>query len=98
MEAVSTRVRLRVAPGATRAGIVGRHGDAWKVRVAAPAEDGRANDAVVRLLAETLSVPRAAVTLVSGHGARDKIVELAGVEPEQIERRLSAAAGKERQT
>jgi uncharacterized protein (TIGR00251 family) len=96
MEAVSTRVRLRVAPGATRAGIVGRHGDAWKVRVAAPAEGGRANDAVVRLLAETLSVPRAAVTLVSGHAARDKIVELAGVEPEQIDRRLSSAAGKER--
>jgi uncharacterized protein len=96
MEAVSTRLRLRVAPGATRAGVVGRHGDAWKVRVAAPAEGGRANDAVVRLLAETCSLPRSAVTLVSGHGARDKIVELAGVEPGDIERRLSSAARKER--
>jgi uncharacterized protein YggU (UPF0235/DUF167 family) len=66
------------------------------VRVAAPPEGGRANDAVVRLLAETLALPREAVTLVSGHGARDKIVELAGVGPEQIERRLSSAAGKER--
>jgi hypothetical protein len=75
---------------------VGRHGEAWKVRVAAPPEGGRANDAVVRLLAETLSVPRHAVTLVSGHGARDKIVELAGLDPAQIERRLSSAAGKER--
>jgi hypothetical protein len=96
MEAVSTRLRLRVSPGATRAGVVGRHGDAWKVRVSAPAESGRANDAVVRLLADTLELPRAAVALVSGHAARDKIVELAGVEPEQIERRLSFAAGKER--
>ncbi len=96
MEAVSTRLRLRVAPGATRAGVVGRHGDAWKVRVAAPPEGGRANEAVVRLLAETLSVPREAVTLVSGHGGRDKIVELAGLGPSQIERRLSSAAGKER--
>jgi uncharacterized protein YggU (UPF0235/DUF167 family) len=66
------------------------------VRVAAPPEGGRANDAVVRLLAEALALPREAVTLVSGHGARDKIVELAGVGPEQIERRLSFAAGKER--
>jgi uncharacterized protein (TIGR00251 family) len=96
MEAVLTRVRLRVAPGATRAGVVGRHGDAWKVRVTAPAEGGRANEAVVRLLAETFELPRTAVTLVSGHAARDKIVELAGIEPEAIERRLSSAAGKER--
>jgi hypothetical protein len=96
MEAVFTRVRLRVAPGATRAGVVGRHGDAWKVRVTAPAESGRANNAVVRLLAETLELPRTAVTLVSGHSARDKIVELAGIEPEDLERRLSSAAGKER--
>ena len=96
MEAVSTRLRLRVAPGAARASVVGRYGDAWKVRVAAPPAGGRANDAVVRLLADTLGLPRRAVTLVSGHGARDKIVELTGVGPEQIERRLSSAAGKER--
>lgn len=96
MEAVSTRLHLRVSPGAKRAGVVGPHGDGWKVRVAAPAEGGRANDAVVRLLAEALSVPRDAVTLVSGHGARDKIVQLAGLGPTQIERRLSSAAGKER--
>ena len=98
MEAVLTRVRLRVAPGATRAGVVGRHGDAWKVRVTAPAEGGRANDAVVRLLADTFELTRTAVTLVSGHSARDKIVELAGIQPEDIERRLSSAAGKERRT
>src|SRR3989475_8822108 len=96
MDAVSTRLRLRVSPGANHAGVVGRHGDAWKVRVAAAPEGGRANDAVVRLLAETLTVPREAVTLVSGHAGRDKIVELAGIGPSQIERRLSLAAGKER--
>jgi uncharacterized protein (TIGR00251 family) len=95
MEAVSTRVRLRVSPGANNAHVVGRHGEAWKVRVAAPPEGGRANEAVVRLLAETLSVPRDAVTLVSGHGARDKIVQLAGLDPAQIERRLSSATGKD---
>jgi uncharacterized protein (TIGR00251 family) len=96
MEAVSTRLRLRVAPGAARAGVVGRHGEAWKVRVAAPPEAGRANDALVELLAETLSLPRGSVTIVSGHAARDKIVELAGVDPAEIDRRLSSAAGKER--
>ena len=92
----STRLRLRVSPGAARAGVVGRHGEAWKVRVAAAPEGGRANEAVIRLLANTLSVPRESVTLVSGHGGRDKIVELAGLGPSQIERRLTSAAGKER--
>ncbi len=96
MKAVSRRVRLRVSPGANSAHVVGRHGEAWKVRVAAPAEGGRANEAVVRLLAETLSLPRDAVTLVSGHGARDKIVQLIGLDSNQIERRLSSAAGKDR--
>jgi uncharacterized protein len=96
MEAVSTRLQLRVSPGAKSARIVGRHGEAWKVRVAAPPEGGRANDAVVRLLAETLSLSRDAVTLVSGHGARDKIVRLDGLDQDQIERRLTSAAGKER--
>ena len=85
------RLRLRVSPGATRAGVVGRHGDAWKVSVTAPPTDGRANDAVLELLADTLAVPRAAVTLVSGHAARDKIVALAGVDAGDIERRLEAA-------
>jgi uncharacterized protein len=95
MEAVLTRVRLRVAPGARRAGVVGRHGEAWKVRVTQPAESGRANEAVVRLLADTLTLPRRSVTLVSGHSARDKIVEVAGVELEEIERCFRSAAGKE---
>jgi uncharacterized protein len=97
MKAVSTRLRLRVSPGANSGRVVGRHGEGWKVRVVAPAEGGRANEAVVRLLAETLSLSRDAVTLVSGHGARDKIVELTGLDSNQIERRLSSAAGKDTQ-
>jgi uncharacterized protein (TIGR00251 family) len=96
MEAVSTRMRLRVSPGARSAHVVGKHGEAWKVRVAAPPEGGRANEAVVRLLAQTLSLPPDAVMLVSGQGARDKIVQLTGLDRTQIERRLSSAAGKER--
>jgi uncharacterized protein (TIGR00251 family) len=96
MEAVSTRLRLRVSPGARSAGIVGRHGEAWKVRVPAPPEGGRANEAVIRLLADALSLPREAVTVISGHGARDKIVQLAGLDSSQVERLLFTVAGKER--
>jgi hypothetical protein len=96
MTAASTRLRLRVSPGSGRAAIVGRHGDAWKVRVTAPPEHGRANEAVLRLIATTLAVPRDAVSLVSGHRGRDKIVELTGLGPALIERRLASASAPDR--
>jgi uncharacterized protein YggU (UPF0235/DUF167 family) len=90
--ASTTRLRLRVTPGARTAAIVGRHGGAWKVRVTAAAERGRANEAVLRLLADVLRVPREDLTLVWGHGSREKTVELAGMETALAERRLAAAA------
>jgi uncharacterized protein len=94
MTAATTRLKVRVSPGARRPGIAGRHGDAWKVRVAEPPQDGRANEAVLNLLAETLDVPRARVTLVSGHSSRDKIVVLDGVEQQHTERLLASAGEK----
>ena len=65
------------------------------MRVGAPAERGKANEAVLALLAEVLAVPRASGVLVSGGGSRDKIVELAGIEPDEIDRRLAIAGGQE---
>jgi uncharacterized protein len=84
----STRLRLRVSPGARRTEIAGRHGDGWKVRVAAPPEGGRANEAVLSLLAERLELPRRAVSIVSGHGGREKVVRLDGIAQADSERRL----------
>jgi uncharacterized protein (TIGR00251 family) len=71
---------------------VGRHGDAWKVRVAAAPEDGKANAAVVRLLAETLSLTVRDVEIVSGHSSRDKTVTLEGIDHDELERRLAQAS------
>ncbi len=88
-----TTLRLRVVPGARRPGVVGRHGDAWKLRVSAPAEAGRANDAVLALLAETLNVSRRDLELTSGQSSRDKVVALDGLSSEAAETRLAAAAG-----
>ena len=65
------------------------------MRVGAPPERGKANEAVLALLAEVLAVPRSSVALVSGGGSRDKIVELAGIEPDEIDRRLALAGGQE---
>jgi uncharacterized protein len=89
MRTASTRLRLRVSPGAASTTLVGRHGDAWKLRVTAAPEGGKANEAVLQLLAERLDVPRANLTLVSGHAARDKIVELSGIDAAEAEQRLA---------
>jgi uncharacterized protein len=82
-----------VSPGARRSEFVGPHGDAWKVRVAAPPEDGHANEAVLRLLSSTLDVPRADVSLVAGHSGREKVVALAGLDHAEATRRLRRAGG-----
>ena len=61
--------------------------------MAAPPEGGKANDAVVHLLAKVLEIAERDVTLISGHRARDKVVSLAGIGTEDTERRLLSAAG-----
>ncbi len=88
----STRVRLRVSPGARRTELAGRHGDGWKVRVSAAPERGRANDAVLDLLAEKLELPRRSLSIVSGHGAREKVVLMEGIDRAETERRLERAS------
>ncbi|HSI97144.1 MAG TPA: DUF167 family protein [Gaiellaceae bacterium] len=93
MDGPSIRMRLRVSPGARRSGIVGRHGAAWKVRVAASPEGGKANAAVLDLLAAALELPSGSVELVAGRSARDKVVVLHGVTAAEAETRLAAAAG-----
>jgi uncharacterized protein len=93
MGAAATRVRLRVSPGARRPGFAGRHGDSWKIRVSEPPEDGRANDAVVRLLAKTLRLADRDVRVVAGHASRDKVVALEGISPDGATRLLEQATG-----
>lgn len=90
MDGPSTRLRLRVSPGASRSEIVGRHGEGWKVRVAAPPESGKANDALVELLASTLDISRSGIEILAGHGSRDKTVVVRGLGDEELAARLAA--------
>ena len=69
-------LRVKAVPGASRDAIAGPLGDRLKVRVAAPPEGGRANEAIVRLLAEALGVPIAAIAIVQGHAAPLKVVRV----------------------
>ena len=77
---------VHAQPGAKRTGVAGLHGDALKIRVAAPALEDRANEALVEFLAQALRVPRRSVTLVSGAKSREKRFEIAGsaIDPETL--------------
>jgi uncharacterized protein (TIGR00251 family) len=84
-------LRIHVQPGAGRSAVVGRHGDALKVRVAAPPVEGRANDAARALLAGALGVPEAEVELTSGQSSRSKRFRLKGLDSEEADKRLRVA-------
>ena len=87
----ATRLKLRVIPGAGRSEIVGRYGDAWKVRVGAAPERGRANAALLKLLSARLGVRPSELSIVSGLAARDKVVELRGMSADDVARLLEGS-------
>ena len=74
------RLAVHAVPGARRNEIVGPHGDALKIKVAAPPEDGRANAELGAFLASVLGVAKGAVRVVSGASSRRKVVEILGVD------------------
>jgi uncharacterized protein (TIGR00251 family) len=84
-------LRVHVQPGAGRTAVVGRHGDSLKLKVGAPPEGGRANEAVAVLLATTLGVDRGAVTLVSGASSRAKRFRIGPVDLNDARRLLAEA-------
>jgi uncharacterized protein (TIGR00251 family) len=84
-------LRLHVQPGAGRTAVQGRHGDALKVRVAAPPEKGRANDACTALVAELAGVAPTAVELTSGATSRAKRFTVRGVDVDELVRRRELA-------
>ena len=67
---------------------MGRHGEGWKARVAAPPERGRANEALVGLLASVLDMPAGSIRVVGGQRGRAKVIEVDALELEEVERRL----------
>ena len=85
---MGTVIVLRVAPRAARSAIVGPHGAALRVRVAAAPADGAANRELVSLLATVLGVRPADVELESGVHGRDKRVRVRGLVPEQVLARI----------
>ena len=84
----TVRLSVRLTPRASREEIAGFEGETLRVRVTAPPVEGRANGALVRLLAKRLGLPRGAVRVVTGQTSRSKVVAIDGLDAVELRRRL----------
>jgi hypothetical protein len=82
-------LRLHIQPGAKKTEVVGLHGEALKIRLAAPPVDGKANACLIGFIADRLGVAKAAVELLSGESSRAKRLRIRGVDPVLVRRVLS---------
>ena len=73
-------LRLHIQPGAKKTEVAGLHGEALKIRLAAPPVDGKANACLIAFLADRLGLARSAISLVSGEASRAKRVRISGID------------------
>ena len=83
------RITVKVHPRARRTRVASRVGDVWKLDLAAPPVDGKANDACLRFLAELAGVPQSRVRIVLGLTNRTKVIEIEGASQEMLESKLN---------
>ncbi|CAA0115962.1 Uncharacterised protein [Halioglobus japonicus] len=81
----SVMLKVRVIPGASRSNVAGWLGDMLKVRVSAPPERGKANIAVIKLLARELQLQKSALSIASGSTSQNKVVAIQGITMKGIE-------------
>jgi len=89
---------VRVQPGAKKSGVTGAVGEALKLATTAPPVEGRANEAVVELLAKLLRVPKSSITIAAGRSGRNKRVKVQGVAAAMVRERLEDIAGGQEKT
>lgn len=82
---------LHIQPGAKKTEVCGLHGDALKIRLAAPPVDGKANAALLAFVADRLDLPKSAVSLKSGQTSRRKVVEVTEPPADAVQRLLPNA-------
>jgi uncharacterized protein (TIGR00251 family) len=91
-----SRITVRLTPRASRDEVLGFQGEVLRVRVKAPPVEGRANEALLRLLAKVLEIPRSSLAIVWGQTSRDKIVAVDGLEAAEVRRRVESGGSKDR--
>ena len=85
----AVRLALHVQPGAKRNAIVGVHGDALKIAIAAPPVEGKANEAIRTFVAEALGIPAQMITLVAGASSRRKVLSIEDVSLSDMQARVN---------
>ena len=84
MAEVQTEIKVRVLPKSSRTQIIGIEGDTYKVKLTAPPVEGKANKALIELLARRLRIGKGRVDIVSGSRSRLKTVRIYGLSPEEV--------------
>lgn len=81
-----SRITVRVIPNASKSEVAGREGSTWKIRLAAPPVDGKANEALVRFLADALDLAQSEIEVLRGHAAKTKILDIPLAEADIFEK------------
>ncbi len=84
----NSRLRVKVQPGARRNEVLGFQGEVLRLRVTAPPERGRANEAVIEMLAEVLGLPKSRLAVVTGAASRNKVIAVEGLDEASVKRIL----------
>jgi uncharacterized protein (TIGR00251 family) len=84
-------LRFHVVPNAKSDMVVGEHGGAIKVKLRAPALEGKANAALIRFLADLVKVPSRTIVVLRGHKSRDKVIRIEGLREEELRTRLATS-------
>jgi uncharacterized protein len=87
---MKARISLKVVAGARTTAFSGRFGDAWKLHVAAPPVDGKANEAITKFFTQMLAVPRSSVRIVVGITSSRKTIEIDSISQETVDRAIAA--------
>jgi len=85
---MKTRLSLKINPGAKRTHFAGRYGESWKLRIAAPPVDGKANAAILKFIAQIAGVRASEITIISGQTSSTKLLEIEGIDADSMNRAI----------
>ncbi len=86
-----TRIFVRIQPGASKSELVGETGGVWRIRVAAPPREGKANRELIEFLSDKLDIAKSRISIIRGESARDKVISVSELSEEQVRKRLAGS-------